>query len=133
MCSSTTSRGKESRAGFWFSRIRSNPYEILTGNSALNNRGFMHAPRPTILFAGLLALAFASGCGPKYPKCEKDEHCAEHGEVCVNGTCQQCRDDSNCAEGMTCKGGRCEPKAECTTDSDCTDNKVCRSGKCQIE
>jgi peptidoglycan-associated lipoprotein len=93
----------------------------------------MHALRPTLLFAGLFALAFASSCGPKYPKCDKDEHCAEKGEVCVEGMCQQCRDDTNCEEGMTCKGGRCEPKSECSSDSDCTDNKVCRSGKCQIE
>jgi peptidoglycan-associated lipoprotein len=93
----------------------------------------MHGPRLPLLFAGLLALAFAAGCGPKYPKCDKDEHCAEHGEVCVEGMCQQCRDDTNCKDGEVCKGGRCEPKAECGSDSDCTDNKVCRSGKCQIE
>ncbi len=93
----------------------------------------MHAFRPLILLAGLSALFLSVSCAPKYPKCEKDEHCAEHNEVCVEGMCQQCRDDSNCGDGMTCKGGRCEPKAECSTDTDCTDNKVCRSGKCQIE
>jgi peptidoglycan-associated lipoprotein len=93
----------------------------------------MHAFRPSLLLAGLFALAFGSACGPKYPKCETDEHCAEQSEVCVEGMCQQCRDDSNCQEGMACNGGRCEPKAECSTDTDCTDNKVCRSGKCQIE
>lgn len=82
---------------------------------------------------GAFALSLAAGCGPKYPKCEKDETCAEKGEVCVAGQCQQCRDDSNCAVGQQCKGGRCEAKPECSADGDCADGKICRSGKCQVE
>lgn len=86
---------------------------------------------------GWLAVAavvvVAGGCGPKYPKCSKDDHCADKGEVCVDGTCQQCRDDSNCPAGQRCAGGRCEVKPECTVDGDCQNNQVCRSGKCQIE
>lgn len=92
--------------------------------------------RSWALFAPLISLAvllFAGGCGPKYPKCETDDHCAEKGEVCVEGVCQQCRDDSNCGEGQRCAGGRCEEKPECSTNSDCSDNKICRSGRCQIE
>lgn len=84
------------------------------------------------LFSGLV-LALMASCGPTYPKCESDEHCAEQGEFCVDGTCQQCRDDANCPEGQQCKGGRCEVKPECLSDGDCKDNMVCRSGKCQIE
>jgi peptidoglycan-associated lipoprotein len=80
----------------------------------------------------VLAVAF-SGCKPKYPKCDKDEQCAEKGEVCVEGMCQQCRDDSTCPGGQACKAGRCEAKAECAKDGDCTGGKVCKSGKCQIE
>jgi peptidoglycan-associated lipoprotein len=84
--------------------------------------------------AGLvLGLLVIGGCGPKYPKCSKDSHCEEQGEVCVDGMCQQCRDDSNCAAGQTCKGGRCEAKSECSSNADCKDNKVCKSGKCQTE
>jgi peptidoglycan-associated lipoprotein len=80
------------------------------------------------------ALVFmASACGPKYPKCKDDSNCADKGEVCVEGLCQQCRDDSTCAAGQICKGGRCEAKPECSSNSDCSDNKVCKSGKCQIE
>ena len=81
---------------------------------------------------GALLLVLMAGCGPTYPKCESDDHCSEKGEFCVDGTCQQCRDDANCPEGQQCKGGRCEVKPECLSDGDCKDNMVCRSGKCQI-
>src|SRR5262245_22371757 len=81
----------------------------------------------------VIAAAFAVGCGPKYPKCSKDDHCKDKGEVCVDGTCQQCRDDTNCAQGQRCQGGRCEVKPECSVDGDCSNNQVCRSGKCQTE
>jgi peptidoglycan-associated lipoprotein len=80
-----------------------------------------------------LSLAFVAGCGPKYPKCSKDDHCSDKGEVCVDGTCQQCRDNTNCPEGQQCQGGRCEAKPECAADGDCSNNQVCRSGKCQTE
>jgi peptidoglycan-associated lipoprotein len=89
--------------------------------------------RPAAALLGALALALLAGCGPKYPKCEKDDTCAEKGEVCVQGQCQQCRDDSNCAAGQQCKGGRCEAKPECSADGDCADGKVCKSGKCAVE
>lgn len=81
----------------------------------------------------LIALLVSAGCGPKYPKCDKDDQCSSHSEVCVEGSCQQCRDDSTCGKGQQCKGGRCEAKGECSGDRDCKDNKVCRSGKCQTE
>lgn len=95
--------------------------------------GALRASSTSVLLAGLFALYFGAACGPKYPKCEKDDHCADKGEVCVEGMCQQCRDDTNCPEGQQCSGGRCEPKPECSTDNDCSGNQVCRSGKCQIE
>jgi peptidoglycan-associated lipoprotein len=86
----------------------------------------------------LVAAALAaSGCKPSYPKCDNDDHCAEKGEVCVNGQCQECRDDTQCAEKYTeeereCVGGRCEVKPECRIDSDC-DGLVCRGNKCVPE
>ena len=81
-----------------------------------------------------VAAAFSLlGCTPKYPACEKDAHCAEKSEVCVENACQQCRDDKQCAATDECKGGRCEPKAECTQDNDCKANNVCKSGKCKLE
>lgn len=96
----------------------------------------MHASRTAQLLLSslaVLALAAATGCTPKYPKCEKDSHCEEKGEVCVEGTCQQCRADDNCEAGQMCKGGRCVAKPECASNSDCAGNKICRSGKCQLE
>ncbi len=91
-------------------------------------------PAKIAQFLAIAALvALASACGPKYPKCKDDSNCAEKGEVCVEGLCQQCRDDSSCQAGQICKGGRCEAKPECASNADCTDNKICRSGKCQIE
>lgn len=89
---------------------------------------------PLFAFAlSIVALFALSGCGPKYPKCDKDSHCEEKGEVCVEGMCQQCRDESNCASGQMCNNGRCEAKPECSSNGDCEGNKICRSGKCQIE
>lgn len=78
------------------------------------------------------ALVACAGA-PDYPKCEKDAHCEEKGEVCVEGTCQQCRDAAQCEEGQICQGGRCAAKPECSTDEDCTGNQSCRSGQCQLE
>lgn len=90
-------------------------------------------PRSMLLVPLLALVAVGTACGPKYPKCEKDEHCAAKGEVCVEGQCQQCRDDGQCKAGEQCKGGRCEIKPECAKDGDCTSPQVCRSGKCQTE
>ncbi len=73
------------------------------------------------------------GCPPKYPKCEKDEHCAAKEQVCVEGLCQQCRTNDQCGEGLACKGGRCEMVAECKKDVDCKDPMVCRAGRCEAE
>lgn len=82
-------------------------------------------------FAGLILMT--SCAGPKYPNCNTDDHCSEKGELCVEGTCQQCRTDDNCGDGQQCVGGRCEVKPECSDEADCPDNQICRSGKCQLE
>lgn len=73
------------------------------------------------------------GCPPKYPNCKADDQCSEQGEVCVDGTCQQCREATDCKDSQQCVGGRCEAKSECAKDTDCPDPKVCRSGQCQAE
>lgn len=80
----------------------------------------------------LLVLLFAAaGCGPTYPKCNKDKDCKEK-EYCVNGLCQQCRDANDCQPGEVCNQGRCEPgKKTCSTDGDCPPDQSCIDGVCQ--
>ena len=99
---------------------------------------------------GSLAMVL-SGCDPKYPACKNDSHCKEKGEFCVNGKCQQCRNDKDCGEGKACNGGRCDAIpgwckgasdcqngqickdnrcAACTSDTECGPNGKCRGGKC---
>ena len=84
------------------------------------------------MVAGLaLAVAVLAGCPPTYPNCKSDETCQEKGEVCVNGTCQECSVDANCKEGFACQGNKCVPKAaECSRDDQCTGGKICEGGKC---
>ncbi len=85
------------------------------------------------LLAGLsLAVALLTGCpGPKYPNCKDDTTCTEKGEVCVEGTCQECATDANCREGFTCQANKCAPKPpECTTDATCGNGRICEAGKC---
>jgi peptidoglycan-associated lipoprotein len=74
-----------------------------------------------------------SGCGPKYPKCDSDKDCQEKNEFCVNGQCQQCRDEKDCKEGQTCNKGRCEakPQISCSDDSACPSGQSCIGGVCK--
>jgi peptidoglycan-associated lipoprotein len=84
------------------------------------------------MVAGLaLAVAVLAGCPPTYPNCKSDETCKEKGEVCVNGTCQECANDANCKEGFTCQGNKCVPKGpECARDEQCPGGRICEAGKC---
>jgi peptidoglycan-associated lipoprotein len=75
--------------------------------------------------------AVLTGCPPTYPKCEKDEQCKEHGEVCVQGECKECATDANCKAGFVCDANRCVPKPECKDDGACGPNKKCHGGKCE--
>ena len=84
-----------------------------------------------LLFAavpGVMTLLLLAGCPPKYPKCDKDEHCKE-GEFCVNGLCQQCRDDQDCGAGTICLDGRCD--AGCRSNDQCPGGQVCKDNKCE--
>lgn len=84
------------------------------------------------MWAGLvLALAVLPGCPPTYPNCKSDENCQERGEVCVQGTCQECATDANCKEGFRCEAGKCTPQAaQCTSDEACGEGKICEAGRC---
>lgn len=73
-----------------------------------------------------------TGCPPTYPNCNSDEHCAEQGQVCVQGQCQECADDGNCKPGFVCQGAKCVPKPECTSDQGCGPDRKCQGGKCVV-
>lgn len=97
----------------------------------------MHSgSRPLLGLAALAATLLFVACKPTYPKCDQDEHCKEKGEFCINGQCQECREDANCVAkkgaGYVCKDARCEQKAECSADADCN-GLVCRANKCVAE
>jgi hypothetical protein len=77
----------------------------------------------------------AEAAVPAYPACETDEHCASKGEVCVDGTCKQCREDAQCTASLgscgRCVNNACEKAAGCCSrDSDCDAGKRCRAGAC---
>lgn len=80
-----------------------------------------------MIWAISLALVFAMGCGPTYPNCETDKHCAKQNEVCVNQLCKQCRDDSQCNSSDpcgSCAGNSCTRRQGCcVTDADCPGQK----------
>lgn len=77
-------------------------------------------------------LFVGTGCGPTYPKCENDEHCAEKGEYCLNGKCAQCRSNDQCeGPGMECSAGRCTRRVGYCDDSvPCPGNGKCRDNQC---
>lgn len=112
---------------------------------------------PRLASFSLVAAAFALsaplvGCKkPEYPECKKDKHCkADLGEKCVDGKCQNCTTDTDCAakgpngEDLVCFEFRCtDPSAiptgdggqgslgsPCTQTFDCSGGLVCTAGAC---
>jgi len=84
-------------------------------------------PRSIAALAALVAAALVlSGCPrPKYPECKTDDDCKEHNQVCVEGFCKECRDDSQCKSGFQCKSNQCVPKPVCTKKEDCPAGQKC--------
>jgi peptidoglycan-associated lipoprotein len=90
--------------------------------------------RRIAIVLGLGAALFAlTGCPSTYPKCDNDEACKEHNEVCVQGQCQECSGDQQCKTGFMCQANKCVPKPECTDDSACKSGEKCLAGKCGYE
>ncbi|MCB9568660.1 MAG: OmpA family protein [Myxococcales bacterium] len=108
-----------------------------------------------LLFAlGTLSMGMTlSACKkPEYPLCKKDKHCvAERGEKCVEGTCQNCKADTDCAgmgpngEQWKCHEFLCQDPATipadagggadglgapCTQSIECMGGLVCKAGAC---
>jgi peptidoglycan-associated lipoprotein len=91
-----------------------------------------------VVLVGLVATA----CKPDFPNCKTDAHCADSEEgqesgrvMCINGICQQCAQDADCAgPGFECVAGSCqEIPGYCTTTNDCPGNQVCRDNSCGPE
>jgi len=73
-----------------------------------------------------------AGCRPHYPNCKHDEQCQEN-EYCVNNRCQQCRDNSDCAQGKECAVGVCrEIPSYCQQSTDCEQGLVCKNNRCEV-
>ncbi|MBD90701.1 MAG: hypothetical protein CL940_10210 [Deltaproteobacteria bacterium] len=108
-------------------------------------------PRFARLFFALL-IAVLSGlvitaCGPTYPACDNDDHCASHNQVCVDKQCVDCRDASQCNKVdpcMVCTSGYTCARQErcCKTDLDCPGGRCWRDsgsttgicgGQCQSD
>jgi len=92
----------------------------------------MRRSRKLLLVAAALALA---GCPrPQYPECKTDPDCADHGQVCINGFCKECRDDSGCKpDKPLCRDAICVVKPQCATAADCAAGQKCAEGKCVAE
>src|SRR5579883_539089 len=75
------------------------------------------------------------GCTPKYPKCNNDKDCHSQGhpkEFCVNGMCQECRRNDDCANGFECNHGRCQAiQNYCNDASQCPPDQGCVNNRCQ--
>lgn len=92
---------------------------------------------------GIICLTLLmTACGPDYPNCENDDHCAssDRGQAegklfCLNGLCQQCRTDDHCGDAsLECNAGVCEQiPGYCTDTSDCPGNQKCRANRCGPE
>lgn len=79
-----------------------------------------------------------SACKVHYPQCKSDAQCAAHNEVCINGQCQECKEDAACLakypnEIRSCVTGRCELAPECHVTPDCLAkgaDLICRNNRC---
>lgn len=89
--------------------------------------------RRTALLAALSTVLFACPGKVKYPECKVDEDCREHTQVCIQGTCRQCRDDAQCAAGMICRDNACAAKPECASNKECAAGQKCAQEKCVPE
>lgn len=100
---------------------------------------------------GLTAMSLTGCKKPEYPACKKNKHCnQEMDEKCVDGTCQNCVENSECAgkgpngQDYVCFEFRCVDPSEasaaggagqgspCTSSLDCTGGLVCQSGACNF-
>jgi peptidoglycan-associated lipoprotein len=93
--------------------------------------------RDTLALIAVAALLAGCPSKPNYPECKIDQDCAEHGQVCLNGFCKECREDANCAAKpgkSLCKNAICVEKQQCATRAECQAGEKCSpAGKCVPE
>jgi peptidoglycan-associated lipoprotein len=80
-----------------------------------------------------VGLLLSGGCAPEYPNCRSDEDCQRVNprEVCVDGQCRQCRDDSQCDRGQQCDDNSCVGiPGWCEEARDCSDGQICIDNRC---
>jgi peptidoglycan-associated lipoprotein len=106
------------------------------------NRSLSFRARPTVCVRAIAALVHCvmlavlgvtlAGCpGVEYPNCRGDQDCRQRREVCVNGRCQQCRNNADCAAEQTCLRNRCVPGLNaCEGDNDCLRSQRCENHRC---
>ncbi len=90
------------------------------------------ASAPILIVVALAALALAA-CGPTYPECDNDEHCASHNQHCLDNLCRDCRVDAHCNAVDPCmecgSGYTCERRQGCCkTDLDCPEGRCWKTG-----
>jgi peptidoglycan-associated lipoprotein len=93
--------------------------------------------RRSFALLAIAALLAACPSKPTYPECKIDQDCADHGQVCANGFCRECREDANCAskpDKPVCKDAICTAKPQCAKAADCGAGQKCTpEGKCAAE
>ncbi len=84
-----------------------------------------------LLASALLMSSVLTGCPKSYPNCDNDKTCKKFNEVCVDGLCKQCGDDSHCKAidaCMTCQANACvRSPGCCKSDLDCPGGRCNRS------
>ncbi|MFO0659818.1 MAG: hypothetical protein U0165_08310 [Polyangiaceae bacterium] len=79
-------------------------------------------------------------CDTATSQCKYNQTCTDNTQcpsnICNNGQCAECADNSQCGDGNICNNGKCE--VTCNLDSDCPEfnrcqNNVCVEGKCQTD
>ena len=96
----------------------------------------MELPRIVSGFAFAILALSACSSPPRYPNCGGDRECQQdgHHEWCIQGHCQTCRTNSDCAAGQVCTNNRCESapvaRAQCDDTHACSTGQDCLQGHC---
>ena len=115
-------------------------------------RAMLSRLTPHLLALGVAVMGLSTtACKkPEYPQCKKDKHCnVDLDEKCVDGMCQNCKTDPDCAgkgpngANWKCSEFRCQDPAAivggggadgigkpCTQTLDCAGGTVCKAGAC---